>query len=155
LSASGSGSNIAISVGFGTNIGEAFNEMAGNLLGAAGEDVSTVSRSPSTSSLTLTLGEGNTSRGAVTIDGSDGSMALGNSIPIPSGVGSATCSKSVAVWNAAGTAGISGTNIGEAFDKMAGDLMGEVGGDVSIVFGPPSTSCLTLTLGEGNTSGGL
>jgi hypothetical protein len=90
--------------GSGTNIGVVFNKMAGNLLGAAGGDASTVSGPPSTSSLTLTLGEDDTSGGAVTTDGSDGSMPSGNSIPIPLGAGPATCSKSVAVWNNTGTA---------------------------------------------------
>jgi hypothetical protein len=117
-----------------TDIGEAFNKMAGNSSGAAGGDGSIVSGSPSTSSLILTLGEGDTSRGAVTIDGSNGSMALGgDSILIPSGVGSATYSKSMAIWNDAGIAGISGTDIGEAFDKMAGNLPGAAGGDASIM----------------------
>jgi hypothetical protein len=80
-------------------------------------------------------------------------LALDNSILIPLGVGSATCSKSMAVWNDAGTVGISGTDIGGAFDMMTGDLMGVAGGNVSIVSGSPSTSSLTLTLGEGDTSG--
>ncbi len=111
-------------MGSATNIGEAFNEMAGNLSRAAGGDVSTVSRPPSTSSSTLTLGEDDTSGGAVTTDGSDGSMASDDSIPIPLGVRLATCSKSVAVWNDAGTADISSTNIGEASNVMTGDLLG-------------------------------
>ncbi len=43
-------------------------------------------------SLTLALGDGNTSRGAVTIDGVNGSTALGGSITISLGVGMATSS---------------------------------------------------------------
>ncbi len=52
--------------------------MAGNSLGAAGGDASIVSGLSSISSgriLTLALGDGNTSGGAVTIDGGDGSTA--------------------------------------------------------------------------------
>ncbi len=41
-------------------------------------------------SLTLASGDDNTSRGAVTINGIDGSTALGSSITISSGVGTAT-----------------------------------------------------------------
>jgi hypothetical protein len=40
--------------------------------------------------LTLALGDGNTSRGAVTIDGGDYSTASGGSITISSGIGTAT-----------------------------------------------------------------
>ena len=60
-------------------------------------------------------------------DDSDGSMASGNSIPIPSGIGLATCSKSVAGWNDAGTVDISSTDIGGASSVMTGDLLGVAG----------------------------
>jgi hypothetical protein len=60
-------------------------------------------------SLTLASVDGNTSRGAVTIDGSSGSMALGESITISSGVGTATRPGSVAVsMSNAETVGVSG-----------------------------------------------
>jgi hypothetical protein len=135
----------------GTNIGKLFDKMAGDSSEAAGGDAPIASGSPSTSSLTLTLGEGDISRGAVTIDGSNGSMASSDSIPIPSGAGSATCPKSMAVPNNAGTTSI---DIGEAFDKTAGDSSEAAGEDASIDSGSPLTSSLTLTSGEGDTSGG-
>ncbi len=97
--ASGLSGSTAISVGNSTNIREAFDEIAGNLLGAVGGDAWIVTRPPLTSSLTLTSGEGNKSRGAETTDGGNGSTALGDSILIPLGVGSATCPKSMAVLN--------------------------------------------------------
>jgi hypothetical protein len=66
--------------------------------------------------LTLALGDGNISGGAVTIDGGNGSMALCGSVTILLGVGRATSLVSVAVsTNNAGTAGVSGdllTNTG-------------------------------------------
>ncbi len=86
--------------------------MAGDLSGAAGGDASIISGSSATSTdgiLTLALGDGHTSRGAVTIDGGDGSMALGGSITISLGVGTATSSGSVAISTSnTGTAGMLG-----------------------------------------------
>jgi hypothetical protein len=58
-------------------------------------------------SLTLALGDGNISRGAVAMDGVNGSTALGGSITISSGVGMATSLGSVVVLTSnAGTAGV-------------------------------------------------
>ncbi len=60
-------------------------------------------------SLTLASGDGNTSRGAVAIDGIDGSTALGGSITISLDFGMATSSGSVAVsMSNTGTAGMLG-----------------------------------------------
>jgi hypothetical protein len=67
--------------------------MARNLSGAAGGDALIVSGLPSTSIsgiVTPALENGNTSRGAMTIDGGDGSTSSGGSITISSGVGTAT-----------------------------------------------------------------
>ncbi len=59
--------------------------------------------------MTLALGDGNTSKGAVTINGGDGSTASGSSITISLGVGTATSSRGVATSTSnAGTAGVSG-----------------------------------------------
>ena len=72
-------------MGSGTNIEEAFSVTAGDLLRAAGGDGSIafgLSSISSGGSLTLALGDGNTSGGTVAIDGGNGSMASGGSIII-------------------------------------------------------------------------
>ena len=71
--------------------------------------VSGLSSTSSCRSLTLALGNGNTSRGTVAIDGGDGSMALGGFITISLSLGTATSSRSVTIFTSkAGTAVVSG-----------------------------------------------
>ncbi len=114
LSASGLGGSIAISVGSGTNIGGAFSVKAGNLLQAASSQRGCIHCfwiviDQQWQELDSGLRRWQHSGGAVTIAGTNGSMASGCSITISSGVGKATSARSVAVTKSnAGTAGMLG-----------------------------------------------
>ncbi len=107
----------------------------------------------SSGSLTLALGDGNTSRGAVTINGGDGSMALGGSITTSLVDGTATSPGSMAVSKSiAGTVGVSGNlslNTGTVRVGNSGPLDNKSGPSAS-----GSGISIAISVGSGTDIGG-